>query len=159
MSITLGPTTTVTVARWTSQILAVALITQLPQAIVVPGALAKAFGLPLSSSATPEGKVDSTAANAAHPASLGTSSALQAARREQQWMTVYTARNAILGLIVLAFGYGQNNWKAVGTVCRLSILAPVVDMIVAGWQEGQLGKAGVHAATAAVIATLGYILG
>lgn len=74
-------------------------------------------------------------------------------------MTVYTARNAILGLVVLTLGSVQNNWKAVGTVCRLSIMAPITDLVVAGWQEGQVGKAGVHAATAAIIATLGYILG
>lgn len=159
MSIPLGPTTTVTIARWTSQVLGVAAIAQLVQAVTVPGALASMFGLSLSSDPSQRIKGDPADANARHPASLGNSSDPQAARREKQWITVYTSRNAILGLLILTFGYGQNNWKAVGTVFRCTILAGVTDMIVAGLQEGQMGIWAFHAAGTAAVATLGYILG
>jgi hypothetical protein len=159
MSIPLGPTTTVTIARWTSQVLGVAAIAQLVQGVTAPGALAGMFGLPLSTEALAQKRSGSASSSARHPASLGASSDAQAARREKQWITVYTSRNAILGLLILTFGYGQNNWKAVGTVFRCTILAGVTDMIVAGLQEGQMGIWAFHAAGTAVVATLGYILG
>lgn len=159
MSIPLGPTTTVTVARWTSQVLGVAAIAQLVQGVTVPGALANMFGLPLSNAASSQNHYDSASSSGRHPASLGASSTAQAARREKQWIAVYTSRNAILGLLILTFGYGQNNWKAVGTVFRCTILAGVTDMIVAGLQEGQMGIWAFHAAGTSVVAALGYILG
>jgi hypothetical protein len=159
MSIPLGPTTTVTIARWTSQILGVAAIAQFAQAIASPGPLASMFGLPLSDHTTGEKTSDSANSTTRHPASLGATSDALASRREKQWITVYTSRNAILGLLILTFGYGQNNWKAVGTVFRCTILAGVTDMVVAGWQEGQLGIWAFHAAGTATVATIGYLLG
>lgn len=159
MSIPLGPTTTVTIARWTSQILGVAAIAQFAQAIASPGPLASMFGLPLSTDATKQDKSGSFNPTTRHPASLSASSHLLASRREKQWITVYTSRNAILGLLVLSFGYGQNNWKAVGTVFRCTILAGVTDMVVAGWQEGQVGIWAFHALGTATVATIGYLLG
>lgn len=163
MSIPLGPTTTVTIARWTSQILGVAAIGQLVQAVIVPSAFADLFGLPLSDSSSS----DSSGKKNAYPSdynvrrTTGSSASFDplATCREKQWITVYTSRNAILGLLILTFGYGQDDWKAVGTVLRCTVLAGVTDMIVAGWQEGQLGKWAFHAAGTATVALIGYLLG
>jgi hypothetical protein len=160
MSIPLGPSTTVVIARWSSQLLGIGAIAQLFQAIIAPDALANMFGLPLSSSPPKSSK-------AVYPAdynvrrSTGSSSSPEtlAVRREKQWITVYTSRNAILGMLILTFGYGQNNWKAVGTVFRCTVLAGVTDMAVAGWQEGQVGKWAFHAAGTATVAVIGYLLG
>lgn len=134
MSIHLELTTTVTAARWASQILGVVAITQLAQAIVAPNAIAKMFGLPLSSEPRPS-------------------------RREKQWITIYASRNAILGVLMLTFGYGQNDWKAVGTIFKVRVLGSVVDMMVAGLQEGQMGKFAFHGAGTAAIAMIAYLLG
>lgn len=162
MSIPSGPSTTVTIARWTSQVLGVAAIAQLAQAIVIPDALADMFGLPLSGSTMSQAQQKNV-----YPSdynvrrSTGSSMTVDelASWREKQWLIVYTSRNAILGLLILTFGYGRNDWKAVGTVMRCTVLAGVTDMVVAGWQEGQVGKWLFHATGTAAVASLGYILG
>ncbi|GHJ86797.1 hypothetical protein NliqN6_3199 [Naganishia liquefaciens] len=156
MSIPLSPSTTVVVARWFSQLLGVGAIAQFVQAIVAPEALANMFGLPFSSSPPKSTKsVYPADYNVRRPSA---SPETLAGRREQQWITVYTSRNAILGMLILTFGYGQNNWKAVGTVFRCTVLAGVTDMVVAGWQEGQVGKWAFHAVGTATVAAIGYIL-
>lgn len=160
MSIPLNPSTTVVIARWSSQLLGVGAIAQLVQAIVAPEALANMFGLPFSSSPPKSTKsVYPADYNVRRSSGSSASPETIAARREKQWITVYTSRNAILGMLILTFGYGQNNWKAVGTVFRCTVLAGVTDMIVAGWQEGQVGKWAFHAAGTAAVATIGYLLG
>lgn len=133
MSIHLELTTTVTAARWASQILGVIAITQLAQAFLAPNAIAKMFGLPLSN-------------------------APRSSRREKQWIIIYASRNAILGLLMLIFGYGQNDWKAVGTIFKVRVLGSIVDMVVAGLQEGQMGKLVFHGAGTAAIAMIAYLL-
>lgn len=160
MSIPLNPSTTVVIARWSSQLLGVGAIAQLVQAIAAPEALANMFGLPLSSS-SPRSTKSVYPADYNVRRSGGSSASLETitARREKQWITVYTSRNAILGMLILTFGYGQNNWKAVGTVFRCTVVAGVTDMIVAGWQEGQVGKWAFHAVGTAAVATIGYLLG
>ncbi|KAJ9094429.1 hypothetical protein QFC21_005968 [Naganishia friedmannii] len=162
MTIPSGPSTIVTIARWASQILGVAAIAQLAQAVVIPEAMADMFGLPLSGSTS--GQLQQKNAypsdyNVRRSTGSSTNVDQLASRREKQWLVVYTSRNAVLGLLILTLGYGQNDWKAVGTVFKCTMLAGVTDMVVAGWQERQMGRWAYHAAGTAALAMIGFLLG
>jgi hypothetical protein len=162
MSIPSGPSTIVTIARWTSQFIGIAAIAQLVQAVVAPDALADTFGLPLSGSMTgpPQQKnAYPSDYNVRRDADSSPTTDQLASRREKQWLIIYPSRNAVLGLLILTFGYGQNDWKAVGTVFKCTILAGVTDMVVTGWQERQMGKWAFHATGTAEVGLIGYALG